>query len=149
MSRTDLRPGAIISVIEILMFAGERCTPTEILTIEPHRIDARILAGERRGMLIAARTERRKSHLAARTIEPVTIGPATLFNADALAVLPQLAGLDALLTDPPSSSGGQFRSDRVLDTWKKTFNRIHQANSYRISAEMPATSARAGRARWV
>jgi site-specific DNA-methyltransferase (adenine-specific) len=50
---------------------------------------------------------------------PVVIGPATLYNADALAVLPQLAGLDALLTDPPYSSGGQFRSDRVLDTRKK------------------------------
>lgn len=32
---------------------------------------------------------------------PVVIGPATLYNADALAVLPQLSGLDALLTDPP------------------------------------------------
>jgi len=33
---------------------------------------------------------------AARMIEPVTIGPATLHNADALAVLPQLAGLDCV-----------------------------------------------------
>ncbi|CAG9265113.1 Methyltransferase [Paraburkholderia unamae] len=51
--------------------------------------------------------------------QPVTIGAATLYNADALAVLPTLAGLDALLCDPPYSSGGQFRSDRVQDTRKK------------------------------
>ncbi|WP_277187654.1 DNA methyltransferase [Caballeronia sp. BR00000012568055] len=52
-------------------------------------------------------------------VKPVTIGPATLYNADALAILPTLSGLDALLCDPPYSSGGQFRSDRVLDTRKK------------------------------
>lgn len=50
---------------------------------------------------------------------PVVIGSATLYNADALAVLPQLSGLDALLTDPPYSSGGQFRSDRMQDTRTK------------------------------
>jgi site-specific DNA-methyltransferase (adenine-specific) len=50
---------------------------------------------------------------------PVVIGPATLYNADALAVLPQLSGLDALLCDPPYSSGGQFRSDRAQDTRAK------------------------------
>jgi site-specific DNA-methyltransferase (adenine-specific) len=57
--------------------------------------------------------------MAARMIEPVTIGPATLYNADALAVLLQLCGFDALLTGPPYSSGGQFRSDRVRNTRKK------------------------------
>jgi len=50
---------------------------------------------------------------------PVIIGPATLYCGDALAILPQLSGVDALLTDPPYSSGGQFRSDRVLDPRKK------------------------------
>lgn len=52
-------------------------------------------------------------------IAPVTIGPATLYNADALAVLPQLSDLDEWLTDPPYSSGGQFRSDRAQDTRNK------------------------------
>ncbi|MGF6674198.1 hypothetical protein [Paraburkholderia tuberum] len=52
-------------------------------------------------------------------IEPVTIGLATLYNADALAILPQLSGLNALLCAPPYSSGGQFRSDRVQDTRAK------------------------------
>ncbi|WP_233863507.1 DNA-methyltransferase [Paraburkholderia adhaesiva] len=52
---------------------------------------------------------------------PVTIGPATLYRGDALAILPHLegSGFDSVLTDTPYSSGGQFRSDRVLDTRSK------------------------------
>ncbi|WP_322106964.1 hypothetical protein [Paraburkholderia sp. J41] len=50
---------------------------------------------------------------------PVVIGPATLYLGDALSVLPQLSGIDALITDPPYSSGGQFRSDRAQDTRTK------------------------------
>ncbi|WP_233872422.1 DNA-methyltransferase [Paraburkholderia adhaesiva] len=52
---------------------------------------------------------------------PVTIGPATLYRGDALAILPHLegSGFDSVLTDTPYSSGGQFRSDRVQDTRKK------------------------------
>ncbi len=53
MSRAKLKPGDIIGVIEVLMFAGEPCTPAEIVTIEPHKIGARFLAGEHRGELIA------------------------------------------------------------------------------------------------
>ncbi|PXW15503.1 DNA-methyltransferase [Paraburkholderia caballeronis] len=52
---------------------------------------------------------------------PVIIGPATLYCGDALAILPQLSGVDALLTDPPYSSGGQFRSDRMGDPRRKYF----------------------------
>ncbi len=100
--------------------------------------------------------------MAARMIEPVTIGPATLYNADALAVLPQLSGLDALLTDPPYSSGGQFRSDRVLDTRKKYVqsdsssqqlpdfsgdNRDQRAFAYWAALWSARRCARAGRAR--
>lgn len=48
-------------------------------------------------------------------------GRATLYNADALAVLGHLgtASVDALITDPPYSSGGQFRSDRTGSTSSK------------------------------
>lgn len=41
------------------------------------------------------------------------IGNCTLYNADCLEVLPTLEGVDAVVTDPPYSSGGQFRGDRV------------------------------------
>jgi site-specific DNA-methyltransferase (adenine-specific) len=47
---------------------------------------------------------------------------ATLFNADALAVLASLptASVDALITDPPYSSGGMVRGDRAgADTKSK------------------------------
>ena len=49
------------------------------------------------------------------------IGPCTLYLGDALAILPALeAGSVALtLTDPPYSSGGMFRSDRIQPTSKK------------------------------
>ena len=43
----------------------------------------------------------------------------TIYNADALDVLPQLSGFDLVLTDPPYSSGGAFRSDRSQPTSKK------------------------------
>lgn len=44
-----------------------------------------------------------------------TIGRATLYLADCLAVLPTLSGIDAVVTDPPYSSGGAFRGDRAAD----------------------------------
>jgi DNA modification methylase len=47
---------------------------------------------------------------------------ATLFKADALAVLASLptASVDALITDPPYSSGGMVRGDRAgTDTKSK------------------------------
>ena len=45
----------------------------------------------------------------------------TLFNGEALSVLPDLpsGGCDALMTDPPYSSGGMFRSDRAVDPANK------------------------------
>jgi site-specific DNA-methyltransferase (adenine-specific) len=48
-----------------------------------------------------------------------TIGNATLYLGDCLTVLPTLAGMDALITDPPYSSGGQFRGDRTQRTTTK------------------------------
>ncbi|QDM56411.1 methyltransferase [Gordonia phage Sidious] len=48
-------------------------------------------------------------------------GASTLYRADALAVLQELptASVDALVTDPPYSSGGMVRSDRAGSTVSK------------------------------
>lgn len=48
-------------------------------------------------------------------------GPATLYRGDALAVLRELpdASVDAVITDPPYSSGGAFRGDRTGSTGTK------------------------------
>lgn len=45
----------------------------------------------------------------------------TLYHGDALAVLAELgdASVDAVITDPPYSSGGQFRGDRMQDVHTK------------------------------
>ncbi len=50
--------------------------------------------------------------------EKVTIGNCELWHGDALEVLPTVR-MDALITDPPYSSGGAFRGDRDKDTGKK------------------------------
>jgi site-specific DNA-methyltransferase (adenine-specific) len=50
--------------------------------------------------------------------EKVAIGDATLYYGDCLEVLPSVK-MDALITDPPYSSGGAFRGDRDKDTGKK------------------------------
>jgi len=50
--------------------------------------------------------------------EKVTIGNCELWHGDALEVLPTVR-MDALITDPPYSSGGAFRADRDKDTGKK------------------------------
>lgn len=43
----------------------------------------------------------------------------TLYHGDCLDVLPCLSGIDALVTDPPYSSGGAFRGDRMGSTLAK------------------------------
>jgi site-specific DNA-methyltransferase (adenine-specific) len=52
-----------------------------------------------------------------------TIGNATLYCEDCLEVLTHLAEegvkIDAVITDPPYSSGGQFRGDRTQKTSTK------------------------------
>ena len=55
------------------------------------------------------------------------IGKATLYCGDVLEVLPQLDGgsFDALITDPPYSSGGIHKSDRSMAPSEKYANRIH------------------------
>ncbi|WP_418122276.1 DNA-methyltransferase [Variovorax sp. 160MFSha2.1] len=50
-----------------------------------------------------------------------TIGNATLYHGEALEVLQSLepGTADAVITDPPYSSGGAFRGDRAVDTKTK------------------------------
>lgn len=48
-----------------------------------------------------------------------TIRNATLYLGDSLEIIPTLADIDAVVTDPPYSSGGSFRSDRMLAPSKK------------------------------
>lgn len=48
-----------------------------------------------------------------------TIGDATLYLGDCIEVLPGLTGVEALLTDPPYSSGGMVRGDRMASTRTK------------------------------
>jgi site-specific DNA-methyltransferase (adenine-specific) len=43
----------------------------------------------------------------------------TLYHGDCLEILPTLEGIGAVITDPPYSSGGQFRGDRAATTTKK------------------------------
>lgn len=47
---------------------------------------------------------------------------ATIYHGEARAVLPGLQGFDLLLTDPPYSSGGMVRGDRMLPTTVKYVN---------------------------
>lgn len=55
------------------------------------------------------------------TLEIVTIGNATLYLGDSLDMLQRLVpgSVDAVVTDPPYSSGGAFRGDRAADTKTK------------------------------
>lgn len=52
-------------------------------------------------------------------IESRTIGPATLYRCDEIEVLSTLRDIDALITDPPYSSGGMVRGDRMQTTRAK------------------------------
>lgn len=45
-----------------------------------------------------------------------------LWHGDCLEILPSLSGVGALVTDPPYSSGGQFRGDRTASTVSKYVN---------------------------
>lgn len=60
---------------------------------------------------------------------------ATVYQADALAVLRELpsGSVDALITDPPYSSGGQFRSDRTQDVHTK-YVQTDSASGHDLSA---------------
>jgi site-specific DNA-methyltransferase (adenine-specific) len=49
----------------------------------------------------------------------VQIGNATLYLGDCIAIIPTLPVFDALITDPPYSSGGLHRGDRMASTRAK------------------------------
>jgi site-specific DNA-methyltransferase (adenine-specific) len=53
------------------------------------------------------------------------IGDCTLYLGDCLEILPTLGKVDAVVTDPPYSSGGLFRGDRSQQPSKK----YHQSDS--------------------
>ena len=59
------------------------------------------------------------------------IGEATLYLGDCLDILPTLGNVDAVVTDPPYSSGGQFRGDRMArpaDKYQNTKQRDRYAD---------------------
>lgn len=43
----------------------------------------------------------------------------TLYHGDCREILPELSGVDAIVTDPPYSSGGMYRADRAAATTSK------------------------------
>lgn len=52
-------------------------------------------------------------------VEPVVIGRATLYLGDCIEIIPTLPQIDALICDPPYSSGGMVRGDRMGSTRDK------------------------------
>jgi site-specific DNA-methyltransferase (adenine-specific) len=46
-------------------------------------------------------------------------GGITIYRGDAMEILPELSGIGAYITDPPYSSGGAFRGDRVRKVTEK------------------------------
>ncbi len=54
------------------------------------------------------------------------IAGCTLYLGDCLEVLPHLSPVDAVITDPPYSSGGQFRGDRMGRTTAKYQSTEHR-----------------------
>lgn len=54
----------------------------------------------------------------------------TIYHADSLSVLPELSGIGAVITDPPYSSGGAFRSDRTRKTLDKYVDSSSHAQTY-------------------
>lgn len=43
----------------------------------------------------------------------------TLYHGDCREIIPSLSGIDAVITDPPYSSGGMYRADRAASTSSK------------------------------
>lgn len=55
-------------------------------------------------------------------IKKITIGEATLYLGDCLHVLAEIDQVDGVITDPPYSSGGMVRGDRMQSTKAKYMN---------------------------
>jgi site-specific DNA-methyltransferase (adenine-specific) len=68
------------------------------------------------------------------SLEKVTIGDATLYFGESLEMLDALAAgsVDAVITDPPYSSGGAFRGDRAIGT-KAKYLASHSGNRERTT----------------
>lgn len=76
------------------------------------------------GIAVADQEPPYRHPTAARRVE--IIGDATLYLGESLAILPELGPIDGLMTDPPYSSGGQFRGDRMQKTSVKYQNTEHR-----------------------
>lgn len=63
------------------------------------------------------------------------LGPATLILGDALEVLRSIDTVSDVLADPPYSSGGQFRGDRVQGSNTKYLNRAQAAKHETFSGD--------------
>lgn len=60
--------------------------------------------------------------------EPVQIGRATLYRGDCLGIIHSLdRQFDAVVTDPPYSSGGQSKGNRAAPTAAKYLNNKHNS----------------------
>jgi site-specific DNA-methyltransferase (adenine-specific) len=59
-----------------------------------------------------------------------TIGPCTLYLGGCLEILPEIGQVDAVVADPPYSSGGFTRGDRTLNTSKKYQTSVLKARSH-------------------
>lgn len=63
------------------------------------------------------------------------IGDAVLYLGDCLAVVPELETVDAVFTDPPYSSGGTFRGDRMGRTSDKYQSTQHRGSFAEFSGD--------------
>ncbi|HSS09041.1 MAG TPA: DNA methyltransferase, partial [Acidimicrobiales bacterium] len=62
-------------------------------------------------------------------------GWATIYHGEALEVIPSLPEFDALITDPPYSSGGMHRSDRMVATVTKYVSSATMADRHEFSGD--------------
>jgi site-specific DNA-methyltransferase (adenine-specific) len=53
-------------------------------------------------------------------------GTCTIYHGDCRDILPYVGQVDAVITDPPYSSGGMYRSDRSLPTTQKGYQITHE-----------------------
>lgn len=66
------------------------------------------------------------------TYRKEVIGDATLYLADCLQVLPELRGVEGVITDPPYSSGGMVRGDRAGMSTKAKYLQSDSGNRDRL-----------------
>ncbi|MCU0842802.1 MAG: site-specific DNA-methyltransferase [Thiobacillaceae bacterium] len=70
-------------------------------------------------------------------LERREIGPCTLFLGDCLAIMPTIAPVDAVMTDPPYCSGGAYRGDRLMSCAAKyqQHGQVNGRNEFRHDAK--------------